>query len=93
MRSWSTAVLSRTSLHQPGEHADRHHNATIRLGSAYPVPGRECPYLGKRLNSLALQLRSTFHIRRIAQRPDPGEKTGLGSTREGVGFIQSVWDG
>ena len=54
MRSWSTAVLSRTSLHQPGEHADRHHNATIRLGSAYPVPGRECPYLGKRLNSLAL---------------------------------------
>jgi len=60
MRSWSTAVLSRTSLHQPGEHADRHHNATIRLGSAYPVPGRECPYLGKRLNSLALRVRQTF---------------------------------
>jgi hypothetical protein len=34
-----------------------------------------------------------FHVRRTAQRPDRGEMTGLGSTREGLGITQPPWDG
>jgi hypothetical protein len=47
----------------------------------------------KDLQHFIPQLRKIFHAKRTAQRPDRGEMTGLGSTRERLGSAQPPWDG